>query len=428
MFEATTRRARRIAAVTAAGALVATGFVLPVINAVDTSADTLSADVATVTAVATTPAFAGQGTNGLVAGQSISIRVDRVGTNNINAIEVRLCKSGANIAMDSDFNPSQGGKCINAPFAGSTNNDSVLADGVPGSSPTYATATFAVGTGTNTFTRQNSQTATITCDSSNPCELWVKVMTAANANQFKHFNVTYAGTPDAPTGLGVAAGAGEATLTWTAPTNTGNAPVSSYTITYTPSGGSPVTTSSTTTSKTITGLTNFVSYSFTVKANTIGSYSSVDTEAATGTPKPSAVSDLVGVAADGAISLSWTAPETPGVTDYRVTYTAVGGSPLTVFTGSNDVTYTAAGRSALTVFAGSTGMSYTLSGLTNGTQYTVTIAAQYGSGSFTAESNPIVVTPAVVGDDDSSTGDVPVGSLTSTTVASGDVVRPAYTG
>ena len=138
MFEATTRRARRIAAVTAAGALVATGFVLPVINAVDTSADTLSADVATVTAVATTPAFAGQGTNGLVAGQSISIRADRVGTNNINSIEVRLCKSGANIAMDSDFNPSQGGKCINAPFAGSTNNDSVLADGVPGAIPATA--------------------------------------------------------------------------------------------------------------------------------------------------------------------------------------------------------------------------------------------------------------------------------------------------
>ena len=402
MFEAITRRARRIAAVTAAGALVATGLALPVINATAASADTLSASVATVTAVATTPAFAGQETNGLVAGQSISIRADRVGTNNINAIEVRLCRSGSNIAMDSDFNPSQGGKCINAPFAGPTNNDSVLADGLPGSSPTYATATFAVGSGVNTFTRQNGQSTTITCDATHPCELWVKVMTAANANQFKHFDVTYAGTPDAPTNLGVAVGSGQATLNWTAPANTGNAPISSYTITYTPAGGSAQTTTSATTSKTITGLTNFADYSFTVKANTIGAFVSADTSAASGTPTPSGAASLSGVPAGGAASLSWNAPSTPGVTDYRVTYTPAGGSASTVLTGS-------------------TGVTYTLSGLTNGTQYTITIAAQYGTGNFTTESNAINVTPtaAVVGD--SFTVVVPNGSLSLTTAATGAI-------
>jgi len=402
VFEAITRRARRIAAVTAAGALVATGFVLPVINATAASADTLTADIATVTAVASTPAFTNQATNGLVAGQTISIRADRVGTNNISAIEVRLCKSGANITQDSDFNPSQGGKCINAPFAGSTNNDFVAADGQPGATPTFATATFAVGTGTNSFTRQNGQTATITCDATNPCELWVKVSTPAYTNKYKHFDVTYAGTPDAPTGLGVAVGAGQATLNWTAPTNTGNAPISSYTITYTPAGGSAQTTTSTTTSKTITSLTNFAEYSFTVKANTIGSFVSADTSAATGTPTPSGASTLGGVPAGGAISLSWTAPSTAGVTDYRVTYTPAGGSAFTVLTGS-------------------TGVTYTLSGLTNGTQYTVTIAAQYGAGNFTTESNAINVTPtaAVVGD--SFTVVVPNGSLALTTAASGAI-------
>ena len=402
MFEAITRRARRIAAVTAAGALVATGFVLPVINATAASADTLTADIATVTAVASTPAFTDQATNGLVAGQTISIRADRVGTNNISAIEVRLCKSGANISQDSDFNPSQGGKCINAPFAGSTNNDVVAADGQPGATPTFATATFAVGTGTNTFTRQNGQTATITCNATNPCELWVKVSTPAYTNKYKSFAVTYAGTPDAPAGLGVAVGAGQATLNWTAPTNTGNAPVSSYTVTYTPAGGSAQTTTSTTTSKTITGLTNFAEYSFSVKANTIGAFVSADTSAATGTPTPSGAASLSGVPAGGAISLSWTAPSTPGVTNYQVSYTPAGGSVTTVLTGS-------------------TGVTYTLSGLTNGTQYTVTVAAQYGEGNFTVASNAINVTPtaAVVGD--SFTVVVPNGSLALTTAATGAI-------
>ncbi|MEI7622082.1 MAG: fibronectin type III domain-containing protein [Actinomycetes bacterium] len=402
MFESITRRARRIAAVTAAGALVATGFVLPAVTATAASADTLTSSVATVTAVATTPAFTGQTTNGLVAGQSVSIRVDRAGTNNISAIQVRLCKSGSNIASDSDFNPSQGGKCINAPFSGTTNDDSVSADGLPGASPTYAEATFRVGSGVNTFTRQNSQTATITCNATNPCELWVKVSTPANPNLYWHADVTYAGNPGTPTGLGVSVGAGQATLNWTAPVSTGNAPISSYTVTYTPSGGSPVTTSSTTTSKTINGLTNFVNYSFTVKANTIGSFASADTSPATGTPSPTGPTSLGGVPAGGAISLSWTAPTTSGVTDYRVTSTPAGGSPSTALTGS-------------------TGVTYTLSGLTNGTQYTVTVAAVYGTGNFTVESNAVNVTPtaAIVGD--SFTVVVPNGSLALTTAATGAI-------
>lgn len=401
MFEAITRRARRIAAVTAAGALVATGFVLPVVNATAASADVLQATVATVTAVAATPAFTNQTTNGLVDGQTVAIRVDKVGTNNISAIEVRLCRSGANVSFDSDFNPSQGGRCINAPLSASS-DATVSADGQPGASPTFATANFRVGTGTNSFTRQNGQTATINCNATSPCDLVVKVMTPANANQYAAFPVTYAGTPDAPTGLGVAVGAGQATLNWTAPTNTGNAPVSSYTVTYTPAGGSAQTTTSTTTSKTITGLTNFAQYSFSVKANTIGAFVSADTSAATGTPTPSGAASLSGVPAGGAISLSWTAPSTPGVTDYQVSYTPAGGSVTTVLTGS-------------------TGVTYTLSGLTNGTQYTVTVAAQYGAGNYTVASNAINVTPtaAVVGD--SFTVVVPNGSLALTTAATGAI-------
>lgn len=402
MFEAITRRARRIAAITAAGALVATGFALPVVNATAASANTLDAGVATVTAVATTPAFTGQQTNGLVAGQSISIRADRVGTNNISSIQVRLCRGGSNVAFDSDFNPSTGGKCINAPFAGTTNDDTVSVDGQPGATPTFAEATFRVGTGTNTYTRQNGQTATITCDASNPCVLYVKVSTTANPNQYKSFDVTYAGTPGTPTAVGVVAGSTEAAVSWTAPTNTGNAPISSYTVTATPETGTPVVKSGVTgTSTTVTGLSNFTSYSFTVVATTIGSFVSAGSTGAVASPAPAGPTALSGVPAGGAISLSWTAPSAAGVTNYEVSYTPSGGSVATVLTGS-------------------TGVTYTLASLTNGVSYTVTVAAVYSGGTTTA-SNAIAVTPTAAVQGESFTVVVPNGSLTLTSAASGAI-------
>ncbi|CAM8642664.1 Fibronectin type III [Acidimicrobiia bacterium] len=401
MFEAITRRARRIAAITAAGALVATGFALPVVNATAASADTLEATVATATAVAATPAFTGQTTNGLVDGQTVAIRVDRVGTNNISAIEVRLCRSGANVSFDSDFNPSQGGRCINAPLSASS-DATVSADGQVGASPTFATVNFRVGTGTNSFTRQNGQTATITCNATSPCDLVIKVMTPANANQYKSFAVTYAGTPGAPTAVGVVAGSTQADVSWTAPTNTGNAPISSYTVTATPETGTPVVKSGVTgTSTTVTGLSNFTSYSFTVVANTIGSFVSAGSTGAVASPAPAGPTALGGVPAGGAISLSWTAPSAAGVTNYQVSYTPSGGSVATVLTGS-------------------TGVTYTLSGLTNGTSYTVTVAAVY-SGGTTTESNAVAVTPTAAVQGESFTVVVPNGSLTLTSAASGAI-------
>jgi hypothetical protein len=394
-------KGRRLVTVLTSVALFASVISVPLLGASEgiAAADNLSA--ATATAAATAPAFTGQTTDGLVAGQAVHISADRTGTNLLYSIQARLCKSGASIQFDADFNPTAGGQCIGTSLGAGT-DISVTATGTPGAAPTHAELDFRVGSGTSTYTMQDGSTASITCDATNPCEIWTKFQSSAGAAQYKHWNVTYAGTPGTPTGLGVAVGSGQATLNWTAPTNTGNAPVSSYTITYTPAGGSAQTTTSTTTSKTITGLTNFAQYSFSVKANTIGAFVSADTSAATGTPTPSGAASLSGVPAGGAISLSWTAPSTPGVTDYQVSYTPAGGSVTTVLTGS-------------------TGVTYTLSGLTNGTQYTVTVAAQYGAGNYTVASNAINVTPtaAVVGD--SFTVVVPNGSLALTTAATGAI-------
>lgn len=65
--------------------------------------------------------------------------------------------------------------------------------------------------------------------------------------------------PAAPTGLTATAGSASVALAWTAPTGViAQAPITGYRVEYTPSGGSPqtVSTGSTATSYTVTGLTN----------------------------------------------------------------------------------------------------------------------------------------------------------------------------
>ena len=89
--------------------------------------------------------------------------------------------------------------------------------------------------------------------------------------------------PLAPTSLTATAGNTQLTLSWTAPATT-HGTITNYLVEYTPSGGSAVTvlTGSTSTSYTLTGLTNGTSYSVRVAAVnfTAGDWSGT----ATGTP------------------------------------------------------------------------------------------------------------------------------------------------
>jgi hypothetical protein len=81
--------------------------------------------------------------------------------------------------------------------------------------------------------------------------------------------VTPAGVPDKPTGVSATAGDAQATVTWTAPANNG-ATITSYTVTASPGGltasvsGNPAATQ-----VNVAGLTNGVSYSFTVVATNV---------------------------------------------------------------------------------------------------------------------------------------------------------------
>lgn len=97
---------------------------------------------------------------------------------------------------------------------------------------------------------------------------------------------------------------------------------------------------------------------------------------------PVAPTSLSASTGNAQLSLSWTAPATTHgtITNYLVEYTASGGSAQYVLTNS-------------------TSTSYTLTGLTNGTQYTVRVAAvnfTAGDYSGTATGTPVAAPPVTL--------------------------------
>ena len=183
--------------------------------------------------------------------------------------------------------------------------------------------------------------------------------------------------PAAPTGVGAVAGDGQATVSWTAPSN-GGSPITSYTVTSSPgaivmnAGASPVT---------VTGLTDGVAYTFTVTAtNSVG----------TG-PSSSASSPVTPAAAPTVPGAPTAVGGTPGNTEVIVSWTAPsnGGSAITGYT----VTASPGGATATT--AGATSAAVT--NLSNGVGYTFTVTAtnSVGTGAASTPSPSVTPTPTV---------------------------------
>lgn len=184
--------------------------------------------------------------------------------------------------------------------------------------------------------------------------------------------------PNAPTigsatdiGTSRAFNNGAATVTFTAPIFNGKSPITSFTVTSSPSG---FTASGASSPLTVTGLQSSVSYTFTVTAvNAIGTSSaSGATASITATTVPQA--PTIGTA-------------TPGGGSATVAYTAgaTGGKTITTFTAtSSPQGLTGTGASPITV-----------SGLTNGTAYTFTVTATNANGTSLASAASNSVTPAI---------------------------------
>lgn len=196
--------------------------------------------------------------------------------------------------------------------------------------------------------------------------------------------------PAAPTSVAATAGNGQATVTWSAPSD-GNSPITSYTVTpyigstaQTPTviNGSPPVTSAT-----ISGLTNGTAYTFTVTAtNAVGTgpASAASNAVTPAAPTaPAAPAGVTAAAGNGSATVTWTAPANGG--------SAISSYTVTPYIGS-------AAQAPTTVTGSPPATTATIGGLTNGSAYTFTVTATnaIGTGPASAASNAVTPSAAAI--------------------------------
>ena len=161
--------------------------------------------------------------------------------------------------------------------------------------------------------------------------------------------------PEAPESLSATPGDGQVTLRWRAPTNDGGEPITHYEYELDGSG-TWISTGSTATSHTVTGLNNGQTYTFRVRAvNALGNGAVVTLQATPSPPTgggggggpritaPSAPRNLLAGGGDGRVTLTWEAPEDDGgsaITDYEV---RIDGKGRWISIGSTETTHTVTG-------------------------------------------------------------------------------------
>jgi hypothetical protein len=189
-------------------------------------------------------------------------------------------------------------------------------------------------------------------------------------NYYVDVAFTPASPPGQVTGVSATAGAGSATVSWSAPATGG--PATSYVVTpyigstaqtpVTVSGSPPATTT------TISGLTPGTAYTFKVQASNPNGSGPVSAASNSVTPLAfSAPGVPTAVTASGASSqalVSWIAPASNG------------GSPITGYT----VTPYVGSTAGTPVQVGASASTVTITGLTNGTGYTIRVTANNAIG------------------------------------------------
>ncbi len=362
---------------------MATGVGLAAVSAAALSlplfSQTAGADttVANVVTTATTPTQSNVVSNntltGLNDGDTVTLTINATSPATTNGFEVRQCRGGANITNDFGFDPSSSANCPDAEFS-ATMQSGAYATYTAGPPFSTVTGTFKVGTGT-----RNTGLGTITCDSANPCTLWLReaVNSGAVNTAWTHFNLQFAAAPAppvAPAAPTASLTGNTATVNWVAPSGA-NPAITGYKVTPFLNGvaQAEITTGNVTTLN-VPGLVDFSSYTFAVKAtNALGDSPLSPQSSPALVPTPTGPTNVQATSpGTGAATVTWTAPSfTSGLTGYTVTPTPAAPS--------------------VTVGAGTTTAGFT--GLTDGVSYTFVVSAQYGanSGSPSAPSAPVAI-------------------------------------
>ncbi|MCE9670482.1 FG-GAP-like repeat-containing protein [Myxococcus stipitatus] len=178
--------------------------------------------------------------------------------------------------------------------------------------------------------------------------------------------------PGTPSWSRLKGGNQQVELEWTTPSN-GGQPIQGYTLTVAPGGQSLTTTQP---SAVVTGLTNGVSYTFTLVAtNAVGNSSPTTSSSVRAAAVPSAPQDVTVVPGVGSATVKWNVP------------TSNGGASITSYVITTHPTGTSQTASA-------TSTSLFVSGLTHGATYSFGVAAQNSSGVGAVATTASVTLPA----------------------------------
>jgi len=205
-------------------------------------------------------------TDNLADLQSVSVHVAANPGQSVYSISARMCTSTAVVVLPSQFIPSKG-NCAPDPMSpGASFYQQATAAG------DFLTAdlAFKVGIGTQTWKKFDNTDVTLTCDNTHPCQLIVGIE-VGGGTEFFQAPVTFATAvppqpPSAPGTPVATAGDASATVTWTAPSQSGGSAIDGYTVTSAPGGATCSWTAGPLTCN-VAGLSNGTSYTFTVKAH-----------------------------------------------------------------------------------------------------------------------------------------------------------------